>query len=80
LKWAGPPIATMLTTPQSAVIAVALRAAVVSVAVTLCTVPHGMIGRGTMSSSRTSLVALGPLLRSLAMIVSFDPTPGVRFD
>src|SRR5687768_3006308 len=33
LKWAGPPIATMLTTPQSAEIAAALRAAVVSVAV-----------------------------------------------
>jgi hypothetical protein len=69
----------MLTTPQSAAIAVALRAAVVSVAVTLCTVPQGMIGRGTMSSSRTSLVALGPLLRSLAMIISFDPPPKVRY-
>jgi hypothetical protein len=56
-----------------------LRAAVVSVAVTLCTVPQGMIGRGTMSSSRTSLVALGPLLRSLAMIISFDPPPKVRY-
>jgi hypothetical protein len=49
------------------------------VAATSFTVPQGMIGRGTMSSSRTSLVALGPLLRSLAMIISFDPPPKVRY-
>jgi hypothetical protein len=34
-----------------------------------------MIGSGTLSSSRTSLVALDPLLRSLAIIVSFNRAP-----
>ena len=54
-----------------------LRAAIASVGVRLCTVPHGMIGMGTRSSSRTSWVAPGPLWRSLAIVVSFGRHPGV---